>query len=185
MRLRHACLVMLAVVLLAPPGAHADNHWGDIRAGASYSAGSSLGGFQLTGTKTLGKYAPLLSDIVVDANVQWGKDLTQWSFFGGFRRTLVSAKCQPTEPFIQVLIGGAQDHQTPKRRNWDAMLVTGVGIEFLNDHKQKDGTCKERRFALRGQFDWISSLSGDIDPYARFSFGVVVRFDRKGHPLAP
>jgi hypothetical protein len=64
-------------------------------------------------------------------------------------------------------------------------LVTGVGIEFLKDRKQTDGTYKERLVAWRGQFDWISSLSGDIDPYARFSFGIVFRFDRKGRPLPP
>lgn len=174
MRIRHAWLVVM--VLLAPAGARADNHWGDVRAAASYSAGSSLVGIQLTGTKTLGKEPPRLSDIVLDLNYQHGDHVNQWAVFGGFRRTLVHEPYLNTQPFIQVLAGAAQDHHSPRIKNWDAMLATGLGIEFLRDKKKKDGTYKETLIAWRAQFDWIASLSGDIDPYARFSFGIVLRF---------
>jgi len=176
---------MVVIVLLAPAGAHADNHWGDIRAAASASAGSTLYGVQLTGTKTLGKDAPKMSDIVVDLNFQHGDGVDQWAVFGGFRRTLIHKANMQTEPFIQVLVGAAQDHHSPRRKNWDAMMATGLGIELLNNRKKKDGTYKETLIAWRGQFDWISSLSGDIDPYARLSFGIVFRFDEHWRPLAP
>src|SRR5712691_13566303 len=135
MRIRHAWLVLVAVVLLASPAVHADNHWIDARAAASASAGSELGGIQLTITKTLGREGvPRVWNLVGDFNYQWGAhDLKQSAWFGGVRRNIMHHRFQYGVPFVQGLVGRARDHDNPPKSGRYWMAVTGLGVDLVND----------------------------------------------------
>jgi hypothetical protein len=178
MRVRHAWLVPMVVVLFSPAATYADNHWGDISAAASASAGSALGGVKFAFTKTLDEAPPRVWNFVGDANVQWGaKSLTQWSGFAGIRFNIERQAYPRKVPFVQALVGWAGDHDNPKKTGAHGMFVTGVGCDFLTDRYDENRKVKEELLiAWRVQLDWIASLSGNVDPYGRLSFGVVLRF---------
>jgi hypothetical protein len=181
---RHAWLVL--IVLLAPVGARADNHWFDVATAYSAAGGLSwLSGGQATVTVPVGsrEHPPLPSNVVVDFSVQHGshlnkrttlhEDLTQYSYLAGYRWSHARRPKDSRLAFAQVLVGRVVRNGSELDGTHFAVAIGG-GVEFL---KRGDKLVLP---GFRAQGDVVVLPGADLkNGYFRLTAGPIFRVGEK------